>query len=179
MDITASLHVPALVLAAAVLLTGCGDEGAEDPAAAPSSSAAQSPTTAAPSTGDCPEVIPDDVFAILGWQPGGGAVEGRGGCTWDGPEGSITVFESANDYLRACELLADAAPDATFQDQVAGLTDGSACGYDRGTTIGQSELALEVDSGSVSIAIAALVDTPTGAVQDALLALTTTADELS
>lgn len=165
-----------------VVVAGCGEESESGSGTAPSgpetSSAPPLPDPDAPQTADagvCPEVVPDAILGDLGWDPADGAVEGRGGCTWTGPEGTVTVFRSADEHVRACDLLQQAAPEGAFRDQVDAPGGDQTCGYVQPGDLGQSELAVELDAQTILVSVAAIEPTAPETVEDALLALTTTA----
>ena len=172
--VVARIMLAALVL----LLAACADGGAagsgtqEKPSPPPPR---EEPTLSSGPGEPCPEVIPDDVPGALGWPSGEPAREDRGGCGWQGPEGTIHVVQSAQTFEKACEGLQTAAEDTTFRHRVDNPASLPACGYVRTTELGLSEVAVEVEGQVVLLEVAALTPTDPELVREALLSLTASA----
>lgn len=162
-------------------LTACGDDTTSTGPTTTSSSADlpdPSPATTAAQAGTCPDVITATAIADLGWDSTAGAVEGRGGCFWEGDEGTVTVFESGQDYAQACRRIEAAAPEGTFEPELDAADGTTACGFVRSTDVGGSELAVDRDGQVVSITVAALRPTSPDQVRAALVALSGSLDAL-
>jgi len=173
----ATLLVGSLALTVAAA-AGCGiGESGPSSTTGPSTSGAPT-TTPATEIGSCDQAIPSSVVSELGWDDATSATQGRGGCAWEGDQGSIWVYGGPQDFQDTCEKLQDAAPDGTFEarlDNPAGL---EACGYLRDDDLGTSEIVVvEAEDRVMTINLVASEPTSPDLVRSSMLALAgTTAD---
>jgi hypothetical protein len=128
-----------LAIAALLALTGCSDDdGGKQPRAEQTTDA------------DCARMIPDGVFATLGWTPTAeGATATVRGCHREAEQGYVEVRER-RDYDRLCATL-DRTGGVAPGVEVDWLGDGvTACAVEPRADVGQTRVVVKRDGDRVT-----------------------------
>ena len=146
-----------LAVAALLLPTGCDDDTSGPPAADETTDA------------QCAEVIPDQIFATLGWTPtADGATSTVRGCHREAEQGYVEVRERSG-YDRLCATL-DRTGTVGPGQPVDWLGDAvTACAVEPTADVGQTKVVVRGDGDEVTqLTIAVLSSTPQAQVRAAV-----------